>query len=202
MFSLGVTGANLTFGSESDRWPSGISPVQRPVDAVPLGERCRLSPGPLNTYSKNRLGRKWDQRFESAFLQRRVSTDYLQLELALPAFRAWRGAPEVIPFAVSIEHHEKMRARRRDRWTSCTPNYTQRTGVAASRRGQAGAGNSGDQGRTSRDQEFESLGFLSLDTPPGSGHKTRELTLKPAARSNAQRRARRSREAKGESAAN
>jgi hypothetical protein len=37
---------------------------------------------------------KWDQEFESTFLQRRVSTSYLQLELA-PAFRAWRGAPEL-----------------------------------------------------------------------------------------------------------
>jgi SAM-dependent methyltransferase len=52
------------------------------------------------------------------------------------------------------------------------------------------------------DREFESLAFLSVDTPLGSGRKTRELTLKPATRSNAQRRARRSREARGESAAN
>jgi hypothetical protein len=64
-----------------------------------MAHRCAFSCALSSKSVAAPLGDRW---VESTSLQRRVSTKYLQLELALPAFRAWRGAPELIPFAVAI----------------------------------------------------------------------------------------------------
>ena len=68
--------------------------------AEPDGPPVRVQLRPF--FEIRRCAPSGDRWVESTSLQRRVSTKYLQFELALPAFRAWRGAPELIPFAVAI----------------------------------------------------------------------------------------------------
>jgi hypothetical protein len=64
--------------------------TRRPKLTCPDGARvalCSVQPGALNRCSEKRLRRKWDQRFESSFLQRtvRVSRD-IPLLVEKPGF--------------------------------------------------------------------------------------------------------------------